>query len=125
MSPESYDELFKVHSYVDAFNGIDVDYTLGFFNPRLPFTNLYMHGGNNYGFTSYFSIDPDKGWGFVLFTNSEYGEQLGGELTLTMLTGPDHTRLFLLLGSILLLLLLGLFFIIRFVIRRFRKSYGW
>ena len=82
LQASSYEELFTVHSYVDQFNGINVDYTLGFFKPQIPFTNIYMHGGNNYGFTSYFTIDPKKKWGFVLFTNSEYGEEFGGELSL-------------------------------------------
>ncbi|MEL7118309.1 MAG: serine hydrolase domain-containing protein [Bacteroidota bacterium] len=122
LKQESYDELFKVHSYVDEFNSIKIDYTLGFFKPRLPMTNIYMHGGNNYGFTSYMAIDPDKGWGFVLFTNSEYGEQLGGELSFYLLAGPDLTKLYLLAGGVLLVVLVLLVLGIRFIIRRRRRT---
>ncbi|MEM1091645.1 MAG: serine hydrolase domain-containing protein [Pseudomonadota bacterium] len=106
LRPSSFRELYAVHSFVDEYNGIKVDYTLGFFKPRLPFTNIYLHGGNNYGFTSYFAVDPKKDWGFVLFTNSEYGEQLGNELTFYLLTGPDLTPIYLIGAGILVTLLL-------------------
>ncbi|MEM9361938.1 MAG: serine hydrolase domain-containing protein [Bacteroidota bacterium] len=118
LKESSFKELFKVHSYVDEFNGIKVDYTLGFFKPRLPLTNVYLHGGNNYGFTSFFAIDPDKKWGFVLFTNSEFGEKLGNELMFYLLTGPDLTKPYILLGLILALIILGLFFGTRYVKKR-------
>ena len=117
----SFAELFRAHSYVGAFNSIDVDYSLGFFKPRTPLTNLYLHGGNNYGFTSYFAFDPDKKWGLVLFTNSEYGEQLGNELTLNMLTGPDLTKLYVIVGVIAVMILLMLFLGFRWVIRKLRS----
>ena len=113
----SFEELYKVHSYVNEFNSIKVDYTLGFYKPQIPMTSLYLHGGNNYGFTSSFAVDPDKKWGFVLFTNSEYGEQLGNELTLYMLTGPDLNKVFGTLAVVLLAILAGLFFIIRFTVK--------
>lgn len=122
LAQSSYDELFKVHSYVDEYNGIKVDYTLGFFSPRIPLTNLYLHGGNNYGFTCYFAVDPDAKWGIVLFTNSEYGEQLGNELTLNMFFGPDLTKPLILLSLIVVGFFLGLFLGIRFLVKRMRKA---
>jgi len=124
LEENSFEELFEVHSYVDEFNGIEVDYTLGFFKPRLPLTSVYLHGGNNYGFTSYFAIDPDKKWGFVLFTNSEYGEQLGSELTLYLFTGPNLTKLYILFVFILLCIILVLFFGIRTIRKRKKQRHN-
>jgi len=118
LEQKSFEELFKVHSHVGEFNSVKVDYTLGFFKAHIPLTNIYLHGGNNNGFTSYFAIDPDKGWGFVLFTNSEYGGKLGEELIPYLLIGPDLTKLYIILGAIILIIILGLFFIIRFVRKR-------
>ena len=40
----------------------------------------YFHGGSNDGFTCWYLMDIDKNWGYVLFTNSKYGEKLGNEL---------------------------------------------
>ncbi|MEM6804154.1 MAG: serine hydrolase domain-containing protein [Bacteroidota bacterium] len=124
LEKESFEELFKVHSYVDEFEGIKVDYTLGFFHPRIPLSNIYLHGGNNYGFTCSFAIDPDKDWGFVLFTNSEYGEDLGNELLLAMLTGLNNETIFYILGFGLGILLIIIFLFFRFKKRRKIKKVG-
>ena len=122
LSEESFKEMYTVHSFVEEFDGIKVDYTLGFFKPRIPLTNLYVHGGNNYGFTSSFVIDPEKGWGFVLFTNSEYGEKLGNELFMYTLTGPKTTKLYIFIGATVILVLLILFLLIRWIIRKIKKK---
>jgi hypothetical protein len=45
-----------------------------------PYANLYFHGGNNEGFTCLFVFDTEKDWGYVIFTNSEFGSRLGGQL---------------------------------------------
>lgn len=81
LDEESYTELFKRHSSVPN-NGPDVYYTLGFMTPELPDieTNIYMHYGNNEGFTCMYLLDAEKDWGFVVFTNSEYGQMLGNEI---------------------------------------------
>ncbi|MEL6917146.1 MAG: serine hydrolase domain-containing protein [Bacteroidota bacterium] len=121
LEQRSFDELYNVHSYVDEFDGVKVDYTLGFFKPRLPLTNIYLHGGNNYGFTSFFTLDPHKKWGFVLFTNSEYGEQLGNELAFYLLTGPDLTKLYVIIGLIILSIIFGIYFGIKFILKKRKK----
>ena len=122
LSKNSFKELYTVHSFVDEFNGIKVDYTLGFFKPQIPLTNIYAHGGNNIGFTCSFAIDPEKGWGYVLFTNSEYGEQLGNELLLHSMTGPKRTNLYVFLGFLVIGVLTVLFLLIRFIIRKIKKK---
>ena len=83
----AFDEMLKPHSQVPFPIPLELNYTLGFFNYTFPFGNFYMHGGNNEGFTCLFAIEPDKKWGFVVFTNSEYGEQLGSLMQLYFING--------------------------------------
>ncbi|OJJ16598.1 hypothetical protein BKI52_32300 [marine bacterium AO1-C] len=87
LKKESFDEMFKRHSQVPFPIPLELQYTLGFFNYTFPFGNFYMHGGNNEGFTCMFVIEPEKKWGFVVFTNSEYGEQLGSMMQLYFING--------------------------------------
>ncbi len=97
LTEDVYDELLKPHSTVEKSRFYHVGYTLGFFHLDIPFTDIYFHGGNNQGFTSWFVLDKSKKWGYVLFTNSEKGEELGNNLLFYMLAGPDKTRLYLVL----------------------------
>lgn len=76
LSESSYDELLKSHSTVQE----NQYYTLGFMTLDEPYNNLYLHGGDNEGFTCGFVLDIEKDWGFVLFTNSEMGQTLTNEL---------------------------------------------
>nr|WKN35700.1 serine hydrolase [Tunicatimonas sp. TK19036] len=90
LSPESYNELFKRHSKVTTTpDGLELYYTLGFMTPGEPYQNAFMHGGNNDGFTCWYIMDTENNWGFVLFTNSEYGEQLGNELLVYLEEGES------------------------------------
>ena len=118
LSEKSHNELFTTHSYVGDFSGIPLEYTLGFFSPQAPFTDIFLHGGNNYGFTSFFAMDPSKKWGFVLFTNSEFGEQFGTDLLIYSLVGPNQWILIIPLIIILILLFLAF----RYAIKLFRRS---
>ncbi len=120
ISPKSYEELFKPHSQV-PYDGIDVSYTLGFLTIHVPTTNIYLHSGNNEGFTSWFTLDTEKNWGFVMFTNSEYGEQLGQELFFYMLADPGLTKVYVVLGVALVVIIFLLLFLVRFIIRQIRK----
>lgn len=120
LSKESYDEILKKHSKI-PYDDLDVYYTLGFATLDMPFTNLYLHGGNNIGFTSFFALDVDKDWGFVFFTNSEYGETLGQEFLFYMLAGPDKTNLYLSVGVLTFLIILILFLLIRLIWKKLKK----
>ena len=81
LSEESYQEILKPHSEVSTTpDGLEVYYSLGFMTAGEPYQNPFFHGGNNDGFTCWYVMDIEEDWGFVLFTNSEYGEQLGNEL---------------------------------------------
>jgi CubicO group peptidase (beta-lactamase class C family) len=84
LTKASYDELFTPHSVMPN-DGLKVSYTLGFVRPHLIFTNLYLHSGENIGFTSWYTLDPDKHWGFVVFTNSDNGTEFAQQLFLPYL----------------------------------------
>ncbi|GAA4273897.1 serine hydrolase domain-containing protein [Aquimarina gracilis] len=120
LSRQSYNELLKPHSKV-PYDGVDVSYTLGFLTIHFPFTNIYLHSGNNEGFTSWFTLDTEKDWGFVIFTNSEYGEQLGQELFFYMLADPGRTKLYVILGVSFIFLILVIIFFARWIIKQIRK----
>lgn len=122
LTEASYKEMLRDHSFVEKRQGSDVYYTLGFFKPKVPFMDFYLHGGNNYGFTCGFGLDKKSKWGYVLLTNSEYGEQLAGEMLFYLLTGPDLTPLYWRVGIVLVLLLSIVVLIIRFLIKRYRKG---
>ncbi|MCK8522491.1 beta-lactamase family protein [Aquimarina sp. D1M17] len=120
LSSESYKELLQPQSPV-PYDGIDVSYTLGFLTIHVPFTDLYLHSGNNEGFTSWYTMDVEKDWGFILFTNSEYGEQLGQELFFYMLADPGRTKLYIILGVIVVFSILVIIVFLRFVIRKVKN----
>lgn len=122
LSEESYAELFKFHSQLPNPD-IELAYTLGFFHPTFPLidTEMYGHGGDNNGFTCWFTLDVKKDWGFVLFTNSEYGQQLGEELLLYLMVG-GFTKLYVFGGALALLVLVGIGFFIKFVIIRLKRK---
>lgn len=120
LSKESYKQLLKPHSKVPE-EGIPISYTLGFVKPDLPFTNLYMHGGNNIGFTAYYGLDTNKDWGFVLFTNSEYGEQLGMDFLYYAAVGPNKTKLYSFVIFIILLTVAVLYFLLKKGIQFYKK----
>lgn len=92
LSDEGFRQLFEPHALVGRTGGVPVHYTLGFFHPRIPGTNVYFHGGNNGDFSSFFAVDVRRGWGFALFTNSAFGEELGNELLYYMLGDRDSAR---------------------------------
>lgn len=121
LSAKSYEEMLKPHSKV-PYEGLSVSYTLGFLHPEIPLTNIYLHTGNNDGFTSWYAFDIKKKWGFVMFTNSNNGEQLGEELFFYLLAGPDRTKLYVAIGAILISLLAMAFFGVRLLVRRFKKE---
>nr|WP_246164437.1 serine hydrolase domain-containing protein [Xanthovirga aplysinae] len=115
LSKESYHELLKPHSNVPT-DDLDISYTLGFMKFPFIFTNTYGHGGNNEGFTSFFTLNTTKDWGYVLFTNSEYGEKLGEDLFFYLLLGPYLTIPYIIRGIIKLIILAGIGILIKFII---------
>lgn len=114
---ESYEELFKPHSSIPS-DEVDASYTLGFFTLHIPFTDLYGHTGDNNGFESWFAFDSKKDWGFVIFANSDNGEAFGEELFLYLLTGPNLTKLFVIIG----VAVLAIIFIVVFGITKLTNA---
>mgnify|MGYP005992769061 CR=1 FL=1 len=121
LAEKSYVELFKPHSKV-PYDGVRVNYTLGFLAIDFPFTNIVLHSGNNEGFTSWYAMDNDKKWGFVVFTNSENGEQLGQELFFYLLTGPNLYKLYIIVGTILIIIIIGIYYIIKFIRKKLKPT---
>lgn len=123
LTEASYQELLKPHSTISS-GIIDVFYCLGFVTPAVPFieTDIYMHSGNNEGFTCWYALDTKKDWGFVLFTNSEYGEQLGNDLFDFLSIGPHLTWIYFIGGAIVICVLIGVGILIRFIIRIVKRK---
>jgi len=119
LSEASYAELLKSHAKVPS--GIfDITYCLGFFRPHFPMIDpdIYFHTGNNDGFTCWYALDIEKDWGFVLFTNSPFGEALGEELFFHLLLGP-YTRAVGIVTVLAILIALG--FLMRWVIHKVKN----
>lgn len=120
LSENGFKELYKPHSeIVSGF--LRQDYTLGF--TKLSILNigeLYTHSGNNDGFSTYFALDKEKKWGFVVFTNSSrLGDQFAQNLTYKLLlsgTIGKQIAIGLTLVFALLLLIINLIFVL------FKKS---
>ena len=78
LKKESYLELFKAQVEMPEDSryrqdGI-TDWTLGFAKATFPFGTVYGHGGNNYGYTSLFVLEPETNWGFIIFTNDDQSQ---------------------------------------------------
>ncbi|OJJ19155.1 hypothetical protein BKI52_20285 [marine bacterium AO1-C] len=74
LSQSSYKELFKPQVILPENSrhrqqGV-VHWTLGFAEAHMPFGAVYGHGGNNPGYTSLFTINREKKWAFIMFTNA-------------------------------------------------------
>ncbi len=121
LSAKSYAELLKPHATVPS-EVFDVSYCLGFFTPHFPVieTNIYFHTGNNDGFTCWYALDVVKDWGFVLFTNSQFGEALGEALFFYLLLGPYSPVIGIV---ILLVVLIGFGVLIRWAIRKMKNKH--
>jgi CubicO group peptidase (beta-lactamase class C family) len=110
LSKDGFNELYKPHSLIN--NGIlKEEYTLGFAKLSIfGLGELYSHSGNNDGFSSYFSFDKDKKWGFVFFTNSESGKQLALNITYNLLLlGTTSNKI--LFGVIMLMVIVSIIYL--------------
>ena len=117
LSQKSYNELFKIHSEVPG-DPIDTFYTLGFMKYPFPFSNTYGHGGDNEGFTCFNTFNKRKKWGYVLFTNSEYGQELGELLFVDLLVGTNPTKAYIIASIFLLIIVVSIVLLLKFLIRK-------
>jgi CubicO group peptidase (beta-lactamase class C family) len=124
LKEESYQELFRPHSHPPSDGPIDLSYSLGFFIPKLPLvsTDIYAHSGNNDGFTSLFVLDAERDWGFVMFTNSQNGTQLGDDLFGYLIIEPELPIILIVAATFLILILIGFVYVFRFFIRKIKKQ---
>ncbi|MEM7016372.1 MAG: serine hydrolase domain-containing protein, partial [Pseudomonadota bacterium] len=63
---------------------------LGFFLKETPLGRFVEHGGNNGDFDCKFSINPDTGMGYVIFTNNNVGDELNLAFEQYLLYGRDY-----------------------------------
>ena len=75
LKKESIDEMLKAQVEVPDDDNLQkyfgvTEYSLGFYRKISVYGLNYAHGGNNWGFSSFFIFNKEKKWGFVFFTNS-------------------------------------------------------
>ncbi len=114
LKASNFEKMLQPYSIVPIAE-LNVKYTLGFNKLDYPFTNIFFHGGDNEGFTSLYVFDKDKKWGFILFANSENGGELGKELFLYLLTGPNKTNLYAILICLVLISIISIYYFIKLV----------
>ena len=52
------------------------NWTLGFARKSSNYGAIYMHGGNNWGYTASFLLNKENKFGYVFFTNSNQCNEL-------------------------------------------------
>lgn len=85
LSEAMYNQFFQAQQVpipVEVGNPFIVsqDYALGFVIYETPLGPIYVHGGNNPGYTSLIGFEKDQKWGVVLFTNANQVSAIGLEL---------------------------------------------
>ncbi|GAB5554744.1 MAG: serine hydrolase domain-containing protein [Saprospiraceae bacterium] len=81
LSPTSYQELYSPQSKLsEPSDELQAFYSFGLVSGNQGLQNTYFHSGSNDGFTCFYLLNTQKDWGFVVFTNSEYGDQLGEKI---------------------------------------------
>jgi CubicO group peptidase (beta-lactamase class C family) len=117
LEKSSFDALFSPQVEITD-SDFPVSQYLGFEKVDFPGTDLLYHAGNNLGFTSAFVLDRSKKWGFVIFSNSEYAEDLSLELFIFLIAGERNGQLLSVVGISTLGILIGLVWLIVLGIRR-------
>jgi CubicO group peptidase (beta-lactamase class C family) len=84
LNEEHFKDLFNVQTGVPdddnlAKSGIH-EYALGFGIKSSPQGKIYVHGGNNWGYSSGFAFNLDKKHGFVFFMNNDQANNLAPAL---------------------------------------------
>ena len=75
LKKETEDEMLKQQVQLSAEDNRMIQnltgYGLGFYIKRTPYGIAYLHGGNNWGFTSSAYFNKEKKFGYVFFTNTD------------------------------------------------------
>lgn len=72
LKKEKYDEMLKTQINIPSESD-SIWYCLGIEMEPSTFGNEYMHGGDNYNFTSAFMFNKEQKFGYVFFTNCNKG----------------------------------------------------
>ncbi|GJM30046.1 MAG: hypothetical protein DHS20C17_26810 [Cyclobacteriaceae bacterium] len=91
LKPETYSELEKIHTLSPAEYWDSPEYPegagLGVHVRTSPFGNVIGHGGNNGDFKCLFEVYQELDMGYVVFTNSNLGDQLAMDLAKFLVEG--------------------------------------
>jgi len=91
LEPKTYEELAKIHTESDSEYWNDPNYRegagLGVHVRESPNGKVIGHGGNNGDFKCLFEVYQDLNMGYVVFTNSNMGDQLAGDLAEFLVEG--------------------------------------
>ena len=91
LSSKMYKELMTIHTESNPEYWNDKDKTegagLGIFIRETNFGNTFNHGGNNGDFKCLFEIFQDLKMGYVIYTNSDSGSELGADITYLLVEG--------------------------------------
>ncbi|WP_422106157.1 serine hydrolase [Winogradskyella sp.] len=94
LKPETYEDVFKIHTIVDeddSREGWESYFGLGISMEKTPFGPSFGHGGNNGDFRCQFKIFTELNSGFIIFTNSDHGDDLVNALEAYLITGKQET----------------------------------
>lgn len=92
LKTETYEDMFKKHTKVDddeAKDGWEYFVGLGIALEKTPFGPAFGHGGNNGDFKCQFKVFEDLNAGYIIFTNSNHGDDLHQALEEFLITGKQ------------------------------------
>ncbi|WP_299523259.1 serine hydrolase [Winogradskyella sp.] len=95
LKPETYEDVFKTHTVVDDDDikeSWERYFGLGISIEKTPFGPTFGHGGNNGDFRCQFKLFTQLNSGFIIFTNSNHGDDLVNALEEYLITGKQHTN---------------------------------
>ena len=94
LKPETYTEMCKIHTESNNEWWDDQNYPegagLGLHVRESPYGNVIGHGGNNGDFKCLFEVYQELDMGYVVFTNSNMGDQLASDLSLFLVEGRNQ-----------------------------------
>jgi len=91
LQADTYTEFMKIHTEVPKEDwdnqNIREGAGLGIFIRESNYGNTFGHGGSNGDFKCLFEVYPDLNMGYVVFTNSDTGDVLAGDLAELLVEG--------------------------------------
>ncbi len=90
MSKPTYDEMLRTqYEMTDSDDANALPFGLGLVSEDTKFGKKYWHGGSNPGWKCLFAIYDELKMGYVVFTNSDEGQEFARELERYLVTGKS------------------------------------